>query len=318
MKKIIVTGGSGFLGAKLSQILTISGYEVLAIGRKKFSTLNSIRKEQLKNVIYFDSDLRNDSLEKIIDYVKWDKKEIYSLFHVAWGGETGLSDLNSDEQFKNLKISLDLFKSAEKIGITKYIFTGTMEEFFAEEYLNLDHNKNTVYNRHVIYALAKLWTRRRLEIIGSKSKTDLIFITNSHVIGPGDDKDSFLQVSLSKMIHNEEINMSSGVQLFDVIDVEDCAKTYLAILKKGKRLQHYMAGSGNPMMLKEYIYEMQTLFPAYKKLFIDKNKKADVVLDEKHFDTSNVINDTGFEPAISFIESIKRLSVYISEENVRY
>ena len=71
-------------------------------------------------------------------------------------------------------------------------------------------------------------------------------------------------------------------------------------------------------MLKEYIYEMQTLFPDYKKLFIDKNKKADVVLDEKHFDTSNVINDTGFKPAISFIESIKRLSLYISEENVRY
>ena len=34
MKKIIITGGSGFLGSKLAETLTEANYEVLALGRK--------------------------------------------------------------------------------------------------------------------------------------------------------------------------------------------------------------------------------------------------------------------------------------------
>ena len=45
------------------------------------------------------------------------------------------------------------------------------------------------------------------------------------------------------MIHNQPIVMSSGVQLFDVIDVVDCADTYKAVLENGKRLENYTAGS---------------------------------------------------------------------------
>ena len=52
----------------------------------------------------------------------------------------------------------------ENIGIRKFFFTGTMEELFAEEYLNLDYKKNNIYNRHVVYALSKLWTRKSLTI----------------------------------------------------------------------------------------------------------------------------------------------------------
>tara|TARA_X000001036_G_C20646546_1_gene793255 strand:+ start:327 stop:1283 length:957 start_codon:yes stop_codon:yes gene_type:complete len=318
VKKIIITGGSGFLGSKLSEILSESGYEVLSLGRKKYDQLNPIRKDQLSNVVYVDCDLSSENLESIIKKVGWSNEKIYTLFHLAWGGETGLSDLNSMKQFENLSITLDLFESSQNLKVEKFIFTGTMEELFAEEYINLDYKKDKIYNRHVIYALSKLWTRKSLEIKASNSKTDVIFITNSHIIGPGDDKDSFLQVSLSKMINNQPITMSSGIQLFDVIDVIDCANTYLAVMEGGKRLSSYMAGSGKPQMLKNYILEMQTLFPDYQDLSIDTKKYADVVLSEKLFDTSNVIKDTNFTPKIDFKESLISLKEYIQKNSVKY
>jgi len=318
MRKVIITGGSGFLGAKLSETLSQSGYEVLSLGRKKYTDLNRIRKEQLSNITYLNCDLSNENLESILEKGGWKGEKIYALFHLAWGGKNSLSDLDSMKQFENLSISINLFESSQSLGIKKFIFTGTMEELFAEEYINIDYKEETIYNRHVIYALAKLWTRRSLETKGFNSKTDLIFITNSHIIGPGDDKDSFLQVSLSKMINNQPITMSSGIQLFDVIDVSDCAEAYLAVMENGKRLNSYMAGSGRPQMLKKYILEMQDFFPKYNDLSIDTKKYADVVLSEKLFDTSNLLNDTNFVPKITFKESIIGLTEYIKKYDIKY
>ena len=318
MKKVIITGGAGFLGAKLSETLNNSGYEVLALGRKNYSDINEFRLKQLKNVLYKSCDLSKESLDEILESVNWKNKKIDALFHIAWSGEDGLSDLNVQKQFENLSITIKLFEIAEKLNIQKFLFTGTMEEFFAERYLGLDFKKDTIYNRHVVYALSKLWTKKALKKRAFSSKTDVIFVTNSHIIGPGDDKDSFLQVSLSKMIHNQPIVMSSGEQLFDVIDVVDCAAVYKAVFENGERLQNYVAGSGNPQLLKNYILEMKSLFSNYEGLTIDPNNSADVVLSEKNFDTSRLVSDTNFTPNISFHESIIRLKDYLTKYEIRY
>ena len=318
MKKIIITGGSGFLGSKLAETLTEANYEVLALGRKKFNEINEIRKDRLSGSTYLRCDLSKENLYEILENAGWSSQNIYAIFHLAWGGESGLSDLNSTKQFENLPISLKLFENSKSLGIKKFIYTGTMEEFFAEQYINLDYKQDSLYNRHVLYALAKLWTRRSLKIKAINSEIDTLFITNSHIIGPGDDKDSFLQVSLSKMIHNQPITMSSGVQLFDVIDVVDCAEAYLSVLKNGKNLGFYMAGSGNPHMLKIYILEMRALFPEYNSLTIDSKKFADVVLEKSFFDTSNLVNDTGFVPKITFKESLVCLREYIEKYKIIY
>ena len=66
MKKVIITGGAGFLGSKLSETLNNSGYEVLAIGRKNYNDINEIRLKQLKNVIYKSCDLSKVSLDEIL------------------------------------------------------------------------------------------------------------------------------------------------------------------------------------------------------------------------------------------------------------
>src|SRR5690606_33521605 len=140
-----------------------------------------------------------------------------------------------------------------RLGVDRFIFAGTMEEAFAKSYTKLDHRHEDKYNRHVIYALAKIAARNGVKIRRTEGGPEILFGTNSHVMGTGDDKDSFLQVCLLKFMRGESITMSSGEQNFDVIHVSDCARAYQAIAESGVSGASYWIGSGKPRTLKEYV-----------------------------------------------------------------
>lgn len=315
-KKAIVTGASGFIGSKLVSLLNKQGYQVLALGRKPFDHLPQNKKSFLENSKYLAIDLDDINSSRTILSDFGFAVDIDFAFHLAWFGEKRLSDLSIEAQIKNVSRTTQLYELFASLGVKRFVFVGTMEEAFAIEYTNLNYYKDSKYNRHVIYALAKLAARNALKLIYEKNKPELLFATNSHVMGPGDDKDSFLQVALSKFIRGEDIVMSSGEQNFDVIDVEDCAMAYLAIAENGLNCASYWVGSGRPRQLKDYIGCMQKLYPhvSVKYGAIPYN---DIILDLDTFDIQSLTQDTGFKPTLSFMDSVHRLRDFLIDEDAK-
>ena len=116
----------------------------------------------------------------------------------------------------NVVWSVDAFKIAEELNCKKFLQIGTMEEAFTNKYLTLNYKLNNEYNRHVIYSVAKIIAKKALKLISKKSKMKLVYVLHSHVMAPDDDKDSFLQVTLKKLINKSEL-IFSVEQLFDVV-----------------------------------------------------------------------------------------------------
>lgn len=313
--KAIVTGASGFIGSQLVAELVKAGYEVAAIGRRKQNDLPSIRSQLLAGSTYLALDL--DDSRRILQQLRqlgFYGPDLSFFFHLAWGGKNRLSDLDVDWQNKNITRAIETYEIANNLEADKYIFCGTMEESFAEAYTKLDYKTDSKYNRHVVYALAKISARNALKLRYRKSGPAILFGTNSHVMGPGDDKDSFLQVALGKILCKEEISMSSGEQLFDVINVKDCARAYIAIANKGNLGSSYWIGSGNPRKLKQYVEEMNQLFPSVRIQY-GSMPFNDVVLDKQVFSTDRLIADTDFSPSISFSSSVTELANYLQSIN---
>lgn len=306
--KAVVTGASGFIGSELTAVLLKSGYEVLAIGRKRLSMLIESRQKKLSGSSYVCIDLDDTrSLSRaMVDHNFVGPKPVF-FFHLAWGGAEKLSDFDVDAQCKNIIRTVNTYQVASKLAISRYIFCGSMEEAFADAYTKLDYRKDSQANRHVVYALAKVAARDALKAAYSSAAPDLLFATNSHVIGVEDDKDSFLQVALIKMLKKEAIEMTSGEQLFDVIHVNDCARAYQAIAERGKTSKSYWVGSGAPRPLRDYVLEMSAIHPK-SKIHFGVVPFNDVILDACIFDTQELADDTSFKVKITFREAIEELS----------
>ena len=306
--KSIVTGASGFVGSKVVEQLVKAGFDVLAIGRKTKNNLPFNRERMLEGSLYYSGDIDDiNKLKKFAIDSKFLGSNLASVIHLAWWGRTKVSDLDYYAQYHNVTRAIKLYELANELKAAKFIFCGTMEESFAKAYTNMDYKKDKKYNRHVIYSLAKTASRNALKLSYSEGRPKPIFTSNSHVIGPGDEKDSFLQVTLKKMINKQDILMTSGEQNFDTIHVDDCARAYVAITKSGKGGASYCVGSGNPKKLKEYVLEMDSVFPGSTIKFgaVELN---DEILPLETFCTNQLKEDTGFEASISFTDSIKELS----------
>lgn len=314
MKSAVITGASGFLGSFLAKLLLKSGIQVVALGRRERRDLIAGRLPEDPNLTYIN--LPMDQIKLLPDLLG--KKQIALkdciFYNFAWGGRQGLSDLNVAYQEQNVVNSMNAFKTAEKLHCLKFIQVGTMEEAFAEAYLQLSYHNCNYYNRHLIYAQAKRNARMMLKAVAADSATDLIIVSKSHVMGPLDYRDSLLMVTLKKMINSEDLYFTSGEQYFDVISVYDCALGFKTIGESGKRYAQYWIGSGHPRPLKEYIQIMADKY--HKKGIIEFGvlNYNDIKLDRSIFSPLKLKTDTGFCCTHSYEQTLEDVHSWLTNQ----
>lgn len=313
MKSAIITGATGFIGATLVKLLIGSDIKVLALGRKSREEVDTKRLQSNDMLTYCQVNM--DEIEMLPQKVKelgWSGEDCV-FYNLAWGGKSKLSDLEIEHQINNIAWSANALMAAKKIGCNRFVHVGTMEEAFTSKYLELDFHKNTEYNRHVVYSVAKMGSRNLLKVMAKEEGIDLMVGTNSHVMGPNDDKDSFLQVTLQKLIDGDELIFSTGEQIFDVISSYDCARAYQLIGEKGKPHGEYWIGSGEARPLKEYVKIMASLYPSGQELQFGKFEYNDISLTLEDFSIQTLKEDTGFTPSMSYEKTVHQLYDWLTE-----
>jgi nucleoside-diphosphate-sugar epimerase len=316
MNQAVITGSTGFIGSVLVSQLLNAGIPVIALGRKTWDQVDPLRLQRHPLLTYITLTMEKisnlSSVLKDHDCKISDKCVFYNL---AWGGQSKLSDLDPITQMTNVSWSLDALDAAANIGCSKFVHIGTMEEAFTLKYLDLDYHCHSYYNRHVIYSLAKITSRNALKAKASEYSIDLMFASNSHVMGPNDDKDSFLQVTLLKLVNSEPLIFSTGEQMFDVVTVSDCARGYCLIGHKGNPGSEYWVGSGEARPLKEYVEIMAKIYPSKQPLQFGKMPYNDISLLKDDFSIDNLVEDTGYKPEQSYEEAVVELHNWLVNKN---
>ena len=303
MKKVILTGATGFVGNAVLRELIKNNIEVIALGRKD----NPKNIPQNKLITYIKIDLNN--IKNLIDDNS--VKNADTFFNFAWSGVDTKERKNEYIQYDNVKKALDCLYVAKKIGCRRFIGVGSIME---KEALDITLMNNIKPNMSYVYGASKLYTHMMSKAIANKIGIDFIWCEITNIYGIGEVNTRLISSTLQKIIKGEELNFTEGQQNYNFIYIDDVARAFYLIGIKGKPFSRYLIGGNDTQQLKNYLLTIKDII-AKDKIFnfgVVPYNGSNLSLD--YFDFKNLEDDTGFKPKTSFKEGIEKTFQWLLKE----
>lgn len=295
MKKVILTGATGFVGNAVLKELIKNDIYVIAISRSK----NPKNIPNSKFVKYISCDL--SEMEKLESKIT--DRDIDTFYHFAWSGVSGENRIDIDLQLNNVKWSIDSLNVAKKIGCKRFVVAGSIME---QEAIAATYTQGNRPGLGYIYGASKIAAHTIMMAIASKIEIDLIWTTITNAYGIGEISPRMVNNNLRKIIRKESPKFTAGTQNYDFVYIDDVARAFYLIGKNGKPFNNYIIGSSTAKPLKYFLLEMKnSVAPDLDFIFGDVPFEG-VNLPLEKFDTSKTEKDTGFRAEISFAEGTKR------------
>lgn len=178
MKKILVTGGAGFIGAHLVKKLIEKNFKVMVVDNLK--TIGGIIYVNPKSYFVKGDILESQTLNKI---KRWKPKIIYHLAAQS-GGESAYDNPKNDYLSNGYGTFL-LSKLAKQINVEKFIYTSSVAVYGSNN-KKIITEKSTI-KPDSIYGISKFAGEMFLKQNLKNSKTSLIIFRVFNTYGPGED-----------------------------------------------------------------------------------------------------------------------------------
>lgn len=243
MKKVLLTGATGFIGSKVTAELLERGYEVHALVWPEVHADNSGLIQHKMNVL--DAAAVDAFLAK---------NHFENLIHLAWfvGKKCHVSDLNLDW----VVASLNLLKSFQKYGGKKFVGAGTCSEYeYKYGYLTEDvtpTNPGTLYGngKHAVYELAQIFCKQ--------NDIDFKWPRIFNLYGPNEKPQRLMPSVINSCLNGEDVKVSDCLKFQDYLHVEDTARGIVDVFESDVQGAVNIC-SGKPVQLRYIVNKIAEL-----------------------------------------------------------
>lgn len=249
MKKILVTGATGFIGNYVVIQLVKEGYTVIA-------TSSNVTKAEnyswFKSVQYIPFKL--EEFSNLIDYKSYFHNPDL-VIHLAWEGLPNYKSLSHFET--SLPRHYAFLKNLILNGINDITVTGTCFEYGMREGC-LTEEMYTIPNNS--YGLAKDTLRKFLQEFEKANHFYFKWLRLFYMYGHGQNpKSLFAQLDSAITAGKPTFNMSGGEQIRDYMSVEKIAEQIIDVALQNKVIGLFNCCSGKPIsvrkLVENYLYE---------------------------------------------------------------
>ena len=312
MKKIIVTGGNGFIGSNLVSFLLKKKFFVINIDKNKYSKDSyALKKLNKKNYKFLKIDINSKKIFKVLSTYK--PVAIFNLAaetHVDRSIESPKDFINSNilgtfnilEQLRNYKK-----KYKKKI---KLIHVST-DEVFGDLKGNYKATENSPYRPSSPYSASKASADHIIKSYCRTYKIDSVISNCCNNYGPGQFPEKLIPTLIFNILNNLPLPIyGKGKNLREWIHVEDHCRGLFLIFKKGKNGESYNIGTGldiNNLNLTKFLLKI-----ASKKFNIGKNVRIKFVKDRPGHDYRYAINSKKIKSKLKW-KPIKRFENGLEE-----
>ena len=300
--KILVAGGSGFIGTNLIKELISLGNEVISVSRNKNS-----RKTKINNAKYIYHDLTTPLSEDKFKFLSDIHYVVNCSGYIDHRGFSngGINILN--DHFKSI---FNLANFAIKKKVKTLIHIGSSDEY---------RNNNSPINESIRespispYALGKLTSTHYLQQCYRQGLLNTVVIRPFLIFGEGQNKNRFLPYLIDNCINNRDFKVTKGEQIRDYLYIKDFN---LALVKAFNNQSAYgevfNIASGFPISIKEVTESVKEIVGKGNPIYggIDYREGESMKLFANITKAKEILN---WEPKFKFKDSLKKVISWYQE-----
>jgi nucleoside-diphosphate-sugar epimerase/aryl-alcohol dehydrogenase-like predicted oxidoreductase len=297
MKKVLVTGGSGFIGSYLIKKLLLNNYKVNCFDLKNNISFKSNNFKFFKGNILDKKALNNASMNCDI------------IIHLA----ASLGVKNTDD---NLAQCLDLnilgtknaLETAKENKI-KYFLYFSSSEIYGDQKSFPIYESFASQNRSV-YAISKIAAENYVKGYFQKYNIKYNIIRFFNVYGPGQKENFVISKYIDLASRNKTLNVyGNGNQIRSFCHVDDATNGVLEVIENGKSNTIYNVGNDKePITMLKLSKLVASIFKRKIKIqkipYSKSDRKADREIIKRIPSIKRVSEDTNYTPNINLLDGL--------------
>ena len=298
-KKILIVGGSGFIGSKLSEKCLKKNFDITLLFSNKKKTVNSSFKKIICNISKkkeLNKKLKNKNFDYVINlggYVDHSKK--IKTFKTHYNG------------CKNL---IDHFKNK---NLLKFVQIGSSVEYGMNKAPQLENKITNEKNLKSIYGLAKLKSTNYLINLNKFFFFPYTVIRFFLVYGPGQLENRLIPFVIKSCLADKKFKTSSGIQLRDFLYIDDAVDAIISVLNnKNSNGQIINICSSSPVKIKNKIKLINKKIKKGKPIFGKVKLRPDepIKLYSNYNKARKILN---WKPKVNLPEGIDKTIKYYAK-----
>lgn len=242
-KKVLITGGTGFIGRNVVAELIKRGYEVHSLVFPPFAP-------EQKGLVQYEMNLMDsNAVDKFLS-----EHHFENLIHLAWyvGKGCHIADQNIDWTIS----TLNLLTSFQKYGGKTFVGAGTISEYeYKFGYLLEDEtptSPETLYgeSKNSVYKIAKTFCKQH----DMNFKWPRIF----NLYGPNEKPQRLMPSVINSCLKGEDVKVSDCLKFQDYLHVEDTARGIVEVFESDTQGAVNIC-SGKPVQLRYIVNKIAEL-----------------------------------------------------------
>jgi len=306
-KTFLVTGGTGFIGSNICQLLVNANHSVKIFDNNSRGSISKIKKIKRK-IKFIKGDIRNkESLKRAL-------KNTDAVIHLAYINGTKYFYSNPvlilDIAIKGI---LNIIEACIKNRVKELYLASSSEVYQTPQKIPTDELEPLkipdIFNPRYSYGGGKILTELMGVHYGKKYFKKLIIFRPHNVYGPDMGTDHVIPefIKRFKTLKKKKFKIQgTGNEIRSFIYIEDFIEAFKLVLKKGKHLNIYNIGTSEKIKIKDLAYKLSRILK--KKIILKKTALAKGGT-KKRIPNINKIKRFGFKPKFNLDKGLRKILV---------